>query len=101
MYTSETIGDAVRSHIRQKYKRQKVAAAKWGISGTMVSQVVTGHRKPSAVILADMGLFHRHLEVYEAQGANTAQPPLDERVETLERAVASLGARTIGLVRLG
>jgi len=50
------IGDKVRAHIIQKYGTQQAAAKAWGVSTSMVSQVVHGVVQPPAWILEDMGL---------------------------------------------
>lgn len=62
----KTLSDPIpelRAHIARKYKNQKAAATAWGISGAMVSAVLSGKKAPTAAMLDDAGLAAVHSPV--------------------------------------
>lgn len=51
------IAPELRAHIARKYKTQKEAAAAWKVSEAFVSSVLSGHKRPNAVMLEDAGFM--------------------------------------------
>lgn len=49
------IGVELRSHIARFHKTQKAAAAWWGCSGAFLSQVLSGKKSPTNVMLREAG----------------------------------------------
>lgn len=47
--------EALRVHIAKKHRRQAAAARAWGVSESYVSQVLSGNRAPTDVMLKESG----------------------------------------------
>jgi hypothetical protein len=54
--TADDVRKLLRAHIRDRYITQSAAAEAWGVSKTVVSDVLARHRSPSGVMLDDLGL---------------------------------------------
>ena len=61
------ITEALRAHVKHKYRKQCVAAAEYGVSSAFVSAVLNGHRAPTRTMLDDAGI--ERVISYRTKGA--------------------------------
>ena len=54
--TQDKMRESLRMHIALRYKRQRNAARRWGVSDAYISSVLLGKKRPSQKILDEIGL---------------------------------------------
>jgi delta-aminolevulinic acid dehydratase/porphobilinogen synthase len=67
--TIADITKALREHVASKYGKQCVAAAEWGVTSAMVSQVLNGRKRPNQLMLDDAGIERVVTVAYRAKDA--------------------------------
>jgi hypothetical protein len=67
--TIADITKALREHVTTKYGKQCAAAAEWGVTSAMVSQVLNGRKRPNQTMLDDAGIERVVTVAYRTRGA--------------------------------
>ena len=67
--TIADITKTLREHVASKYGKQSAAAAEWGVTSAMVSQVLNGRNRPNQTMLDDAGIERVVTVAYRTKGA--------------------------------
>lgn len=49
------VANVLRKYVAKTYKTQRAAAAKWGVSPSLVSDVLRGEKQPTETMLKEIG----------------------------------------------